>query len=273
MFRRYDDGWRLVNVSTIANPNEPASLTAKERAADEQDTRKAAEESARKQAQRNAEIARLSNLVKESQTPTQEIANFTFRGIENIRDYGDGEVVTTVKISDVGVWWETKKPAGVIYNNPTCFSAELRDRACYTTSFIWFGDIGKYSDGTSIYHGTSVGPMGNHLTDRFSLYFAFYISGNAPGVTPGVSSGVSYNPSLGYSFLETSSKEDVSKAYESISPALEHWRDKYKEVVELLNNNRLDDGRIVFTKDGPRESRTYHNDLIGWDKVILPSNP
>lgn len=117
-FTLYDDGWRLTNVNHKYS-NEPAIQTAKEHAEEEAETRAWEAAERKRQEQQNTEKERLANLVRESQTPTREIASFSFHT-------DDINQKLTLKVTDVGFSVEeveiynksSMQPSKILFSDP-----------------------------------------------------------------------------------------------------------------------------------------------------------
>jgi hypothetical protein len=76
-FRSYDDGWRLDDLN-INYLSEPAPQTAEERATEEREDREREALKRKREEEERVEKERLANLLRESKTPTRQVAQFEF---------------------------------------------------------------------------------------------------------------------------------------------------------------------------------------------------
>lgn len=227
-FALYDDGWRLKGFYHNYS-DEPAPLTAKDRAEEAKDTQKWIEQQNALYEKKIVERQRILNLLKESKTPTQDIKQLKFQETYD-GTYDSGVIYTTIKVSDVGYSWEKE-----IHNTDKRWNPPTQTTS-HESGAYGFGDIGFRTSGGEdpiylkpiiksvwkklkepikkgivIFDSDWVDePTGNHELNVFARF------GNAPDRF------ISDNP------------DDTREAYNILNTAYTQWRERYTEIVKMI---------------------------------------
>lgn len=200
-FTLYDDGWRLTSLNYDYS-REPALLTAKERTDDEKETQKWIEQQNALYEQKMAERARILDLLRESQTPNQQVAQFNFHNVLDGR-YAQVTTDSTLTISDVDIRLETTETTvdkGRMYTIPP-----KTENKSHT---LWLGNFSKT-----------------------------YIKIKSLHTIAGEESG-DYDLFIGaWNWMDRirfNNKDEATKVYETLLSANDRWHEKYKDIVGMV---------------------------------------
>lgn len=233
-FTLYDDGWRLTNVNHKYS-NVPATLTAKERAEEEQDFLRFRERELARLEQEHARLEQekerrerfkriATELVTKSNTPTKEIASIMLHypadpvgspGLPNDR----AQVDTILNVSDVGFSWEKEK---------TYVNSGVKET---TSGNVLFGDIyktGSHQEAPYVASYSGFKPGIKHQgfdLDNIQLKDITDPHGEPTG---------SFKVGTPRDILLSDNKEDARKAYDTLCSAYKQWIENHKELTKMM---------------------------------------